>query len=84
MFRSRDFLNEANQLVTASRKANCGLYAYADYGSANSFVQGLNVVVVDLAAADAALARTVEEVDRLLTAQHEKALEDASTRKPDL
>lgn len=84
MFRSRGFLNEANGFVTESRKANCGLYAYADYGSANSFVQGLNVVVVDLAAADAALAQTVEEVDRLLNAQNDKALEDAKNRKPDL
>jgi hypothetical protein len=47
-------------------------------------VQGLNVVVVDLAAADAALAQTVEEVDRLLNAQNDKALEDAKNRKPDL
>lgn len=84
MYRSRDFLNAANGFVTESRKANCGLYAYADYGSANSFVQGLNVVVVDLAAADAALALTVEEVDGLLNAQNDKALEDAKNRKPDL
>lgn len=84
LFRSRGFLNEANQLVTASRQANCGLYAYANYSSANSFVQGLNVVVADLATADAALARSVEEVDRLVNAQHEKALQDAKGRKPDL
>jgi hypothetical protein len=84
LFRSQNFLNEANQLVTASRKANCGLYAYADYASANSVVQALNVVVADLAAADAALAQTVEEVDRLLNAQNAKALEDAKGRKPDL
>lgn len=84
LFRSRNFLNEASQLVAASRKANCGMYAYADYSSDTSFVQGLNVVVVDLAAADAALERTVEEVDRLVSAQHDKALEDAKDRKPDL
>ncbi len=84
LFRSQNFLNEASQLVTASRKANCGLYAYADYASDTSFVQALNVVVVDLATADAALAQTVEEVDRLLNAQNEKALEDAKGRKPDL
>jgi len=84
LFRSQNFLNEASRVVTGSRKANCGLYAYADYASANSVVQALNVVVADLAAADAALAQTVEEVDRLLNAQHDKALEDAKSRKPDL
>lgn len=84
LFRSQNFLNEASRVVTGSRKANCGLYAYADYASANSVVQALNVVVADLAAADAALAQTVEEVDRLLNAQNAKALEDAKGRKPDL
>ena len=84
LFRSRGFLNEADQLVSASRQAGCGLYAYADYASDGSFVTGMNVVVADVAAADAALAQTVQDVDRLARAQHSRALEDAKDRKPDL
>jgi hypothetical protein len=84
LLRSQGFLNEASQLIAASRKANCGLFAYVDYQSANSFVTGMNIVVADIAAADAALEKSVAEVDRLLTEQQNKKLQDAKDRKPDL
>lgn len=85
LYRSPDILNAASSLLDLSRKANCGMYAYADYSSsANGIVVSMNLLVADVETANVALAKTVDGVERLLHEQQNKQRKEAQERRPEL